>query len=149
MKVAVVTGAAKGLGADIARFLAKNGYSVVAHFNKSSKEANLLLEEIKLDSPDSCVLGADLTKESEVSKLFNNINEKYGRLDLLVNNVGNFAYKPFNKTTNGESGRLIFSDYEDLSLSSELIIQKQLMAKLKDNTITFDETKQLLRLKFK
>ena len=128
MKVAVVPGAVKGLGADIARFLAKNGYSVVAHFNKSSKEADLLLEEIKIDSPDSSVLSADLTNEVGVGKLFNNINKKYGRLDLLVNNVGNFAYKPFNKTTNGEFRDIFESNvYSALYCSREalLIMRKQ------------------------
>lgn len=110
MKVAVVTGAAKGLGADIAKFLAGEGYAVVAHFNKSKDLANKLLGSIKDDSPQSSIVSADLTKEDEVEQMFEKIEKKYKTIDLLVNNVGNFHFKPFKKTTNVEFKDLLESN---------------------------------------
>lgn len=127
-KVAVVTGGAKGLGAEICRYLAKNAYTVVVHFNKSQKEASELLTEIKADSPDSSILSSDLKDEAKVVEMFNQIGEKYGRLDLLVNNVGNFLFKPFGKTTNAEFRDLLESNiYTTLYCSREAlkIMRKQ------------------------
>lgn len=133
MKVAIVTGSAKGLGADIARYLAKNGYKVVIHFNKSIKDAQNLLCEIQSDSPASSIISADLTNESEVNNLFKNIEEKYSRLDLLVNNVGNFAFKPFNKTTNNEFKNILESNlYSTLFCSREAL---KIMRKQKNGQI--------------
>lgn len=107
MKVAVVTGAAKGLGADIAKFLAAEGYVVVIHFNKSKDLARKVLDSLKGDSPDSIILSCDLTNEEQVDEMFEKINKKYRRIDLLVNNVGNFLFKPFGKTANSEFKDLI------------------------------------------
>lgn len=122
VKVAVVTGAAKGLGAEIARYLAKSGFIVVVHFNKSQIDAKKVLSEIQIVSPTSLIISADLTKESEVNKLFKKIGEKFGRLDLLVNNVGNFAFKPFNKTSNEEFRDIFESNvYSTLFCSREAL----------------------------
>jgi len=132
-KVALVTGGARGLGAEICKYLAKNGYAVVVHFNKSRKEAEELLAEIKIDSPDSSILSCDLTSESAVKKLFNLVSRKYKRLDLLVNNVGNFLFKPFAKTTNAEFRDLFESNvYSTLYCSREALV---IMRKLKSGHI--------------
>ncbi len=109
-KVAVVTGGAKGLGADIVRFLASDDYCVVIHYRKSKKEAEELLGEILADSPDSFIVGADLVRENDVKRMFEEIIKKTGRVDLLVNNVGDFIYKPFGKTTNSEFRDLLESN---------------------------------------
>jgi NAD(P)-dependent dehydrogenase (short-subunit alcohol dehydrogenase family) len=101
-KVALVTGGAKGLGEAICKHLAKDGYSVIVHFNKSADEADRLLSEIQKDSAESSVVRADLTSEEAVSGMFEEISDKYKNLDLVVNNVGNFLFKPFAKTTNME-----------------------------------------------
>lgn len=127
-KVALVTGGAKGLGASICKYLAKNDYSVVIHFNKSIKDAQALLSEIQVDSVDSSIVSANLLNEQEVAKLFKTIEKKYGRLDLLVNNVGNFLFKPFGKTTNAEFRDLFESNvYSTLYCSREAlgIMRKQ------------------------
>lgn len=101
-KVAVVTGSAKGLGKVIARALAKEGYTVVVHFRKSKKAAEQTLGIVKRFSPKSVMVCADLTREDQVQRMFDEIFAKIGQVDLLVNNVGNFLYKPFGKTSNEE-----------------------------------------------
>lgn len=121
-KVAVVTGAARGLGAELARYFVRAGFSVVVHFNTSLKEAKTLLSEIQMDSSNSSMLSADLTSEADVKKMFAAIKKRYGRIDVLVNNVGNFVYKPFGKTTNSEFKDVLESNiYSTLYCSREAL----------------------------
>ena len=109
-KVAVVTGSAKGLGKAIALSLAKNGFTLVVHYKKSKKEAGKVLSEIKKVSPNSISLTGDLTSEKEARYVFDQVLEKFKRIDLLVNNVGNFLYKKFSETTNSEFKDIIESN---------------------------------------
>lgn len=102
MKVALVTGSAKGLGASIVQALAKNGFTVVINYRNSEKDAQSLLEQIKKDSPQSIAFQADVLNETEVESMAQELETKLGRIDLLVNNVGNFLYKPFSQTSNEE-----------------------------------------------
>lgn len=101
-KIAVVTGAAKGLGAYVAEKLAEDGYTVVIHYRFSRDEAEKVLTPILKKSKDSIVIAADLKDEKQVESMFEEILKKFGRIDLLVNNVGNFVFKPFGKTTNAQ-----------------------------------------------
>lgn len=101
-KVAVVTGAAKGLGAEIALFLSDCGYDIALHYNKSEPEAKVLLGKIQKKSSSSKLFCADLKDEEEVKKFAGDVLKTYGQVDLLVNNVGNFLYKKFADTTNSE-----------------------------------------------
>ncbi len=133
MKVAVVTGSAHGLGADIAKELAKDGYTLVIHYLHSASDALKLLTEIKKVSPKSIAIKADVTSETDVVKMVGQVNGKLGRVDLLVNNVGNFIYKEFGKTTNAE-----FRDMIESNLYSTLYVSRAvlpLMRKQKLGTI--------------
>lgn len=101
-KVAVVTGSANGLGRALALFLASEGFVVAVHYRNSRKEALDVLAKVKKKSPESIVVCGDLTDEKTVEKIFSEIQRKLGRLDLLVNNVGDFIYKAFAKVTNAQ-----------------------------------------------
>ena len=109
-KVAVVTGSAKGLGKAIALALADEGYIVVIHYRKSRDEANKVVEQIKSKSARSIVVSGDLNNELAVNKIFTEIFTKLGRVDLLVNNIGDFLYKEFGKTTNAEFQDIVESN---------------------------------------
>lgn len=122
MKVAIVTGSAKGLGAEIAKFLAHEKYTVVVHYRKSADEANKVLAEIKKGSPESIAICADVTNEEEVGKLIAEVVKKFSRIDLLVNNVGNFVFKEFNKTSNAE-----FRDMIETNLYSTLYVSRAVL----------------------
>ena len=121
-KVAVITGAAKGLGCEIALFLAKSGHIVVIHYKDSEKEALSALEKIRKNSVESIVVSGDLRSEKEVSKIFEDIFKKFGHVDLLVNNVGNFVYKKLEDTTNREFRDVIESNIYSTLFSSRAVL---------------------------
>lgn len=133
MKVAVVTGASKGLGREIALALAKEGYILVLHYQNSKTGAEELLKIIKKDAPDSLIVSADLTCEDDVKKIVDLIVKKFGRVDLLINNVGNFLYKKFGETTNAEFRDMIETNVYSTLYTSRAVLP--LMRKQKSGLI--------------
>lgn len=101
-KIALVTGSAKGLGKAIALELARSGADVIINYFRSEKEAETTLKEAKESSKGSIKIRADVTDEKEVSMMFNRIRGKFGKLDILVNNVGDFIYKPITEVSSEE-----------------------------------------------
>lgn len=87
-KVAIVTGASRGIGRAIARELAKFGASVVVNYASSSQAADELVSEITQAGGSAVALAADVSKEEQVDALINAAIEKFNRLDILVNNAG-------------------------------------------------------------
>jgi NAD(P)-dependent dehydrogenase (short-subunit alcohol dehydrogenase family) len=87
-KVAVVTGASKGIGAAIARQLAAAGASVVVNYATSREGADKVVREILAAGGDAVAMQANVTLEGEVESMFRGVHEKYGRVDILVNNAG-------------------------------------------------------------
>jgi 3-oxoacyl-[acyl-carrier protein] reductase len=88
IKVAIVTGAARGIGAAIATHLAKAGYKVVINFHTRGEEAGALAARIVSDGGIAEIFGADITQEVQAAALVDFAVEKFGRLDVLVNNAG-------------------------------------------------------------
>lgn len=87
-KVAIVTGASRGIGRAIARELAKFGASVVVNYASSSQAADELVSEITQAGGSAIALAADVSKEEQVDALINAAIEKFNRVDILVNNAG-------------------------------------------------------------
>ena len=83
-KVALVTGAATGIGAACARALGAEGFRVVVHYRSSEAAARELVEEL----PDACAVKADLARSEEIDALIKGLKEETGRIDVLVNNAG-------------------------------------------------------------
>lgn len=133
MKVAVVTGAAKGLGADICRDLVKEDYTLVVHYHNSKEAAEELVEELKKDASDSFAISADMTSEPAVFDMIKEVKQELGRIDLLVNNVGNFVFKPFAKTTNAEFRDMIESNLYATLYASRAVLP--IMRKEKNGNI--------------
>ena len=106
-KVALVTGSAKGLGKALALELARSGAAVIINYLRSEKEAETTLKEAKELSKGSIKIRADVTDEKEVRMMFNEIREKFGRLNILVNNVGDFIYKPISEVSSGDFRHVI------------------------------------------
>ena len=86
-KVAIVTGAGRGIGKVIAKTLAADGAQVVAAA-RTDEEIEALAAEITNSGGKAIAAGADITQEASVEKLFRTVDEKFGRLDILVNNAG-------------------------------------------------------------
>lgn len=87
-EVAIVTGASRGIGRAIARKLAEEGAKVVVNYNASKKEASGLAEEIKKMGGDVLLVQADVSRADEVKNMVQATIERFGRVDVLVNNAG-------------------------------------------------------------
>src|SRR3989338_7961667 len=109
-KVAIVTGSAKGLGKAIVLALDDQGYTVVDHYRKSKSEAEEVFEKVSKKSPGSILISGDLGYEKIVDEIFKRVLKKLKRVDLLINNVGDFLYKDFGKTTNAEFKDIVESN---------------------------------------
>jgi 3-oxoacyl-[acyl-carrier protein] reductase len=98
-KVAVITGAARGIGSAIAKRFAAEGASVVINYATRKTEAERTLAAIKAKGGRALIFQADITKASEVEELFAATKEHYGRLDILLNNAGLDDFMPLQQTT--------------------------------------------------
>ncbi|HWW22642.1 MAG TPA: glucose 1-dehydrogenase [Edaphobacter sp.] len=93
-KVAVITGSSKGIGAAIAERLADDGAAVVVNYSRSAAPAEALVQRIKTNGGKAFAVQADISKPSEIGKLFSQTTEAFGRLDILVNNAGVYKFLP-------------------------------------------------------
>src|SRR5438445_3110576 len=93
-KVAVVTGASKGIGAEIARHLAAEGAAVVVNYASSKAGADAVVGAITAKGGKAVAVRADVAKPDDVKRLFAEAVKAFGRLDVLVNNAGVYEFAP-------------------------------------------------------
>jgi 3-oxoacyl-[acyl-carrier protein] reductase len=98
-KVAVVTGASKGIGAAIAELLAAEGASVVVNYSSSKAAADGVIERITRANGTATAVQADVAKPEDILRLFAETKKKFGRLDILVNNAGIYEFAPLEAIT--------------------------------------------------
>lgn len=98
-KVAVVTGASKGIGASIAEHLAAAGATVVVNYSSSKEGADRVVANIKSKGGQALAVQANLSKPEEVQKLFSETKKTYDKVDILVNNAGVYAFAPLEEVT--------------------------------------------------
>ena len=98
-KVAVVTGASKGIGAGIAKALAAEGAAVVVNYSSSREGADRVVAEIRRDGGTAIAVQGDVSKHSDVERLFGETRKAFGRLDVLVNNAGVYQFAPLGEVT--------------------------------------------------
>lgn len=119
-EVAIVTGASKGIGREIAKELAQEGIQVIANYNKSEKEAKSLQEELAKKDIKLDIFKADVSKREEAKKLISYVLEKYGKIDILINNAGTSEYKLFTDETDEDWNRVINTNlYSAFIMSQE------------------------------
>ncbi len=94
-KVVIVTGASRGIGRGIAEYLARNGFLVIANYNKSEKEAEELKQMLANDNIFIDIYKADVSKREEVRELVQYTIDKYGKIDVVINNAGIDQIKMF------------------------------------------------------
>jgi 3-oxoacyl-[acyl-carrier protein] reductase len=98
-KVAVVTGASKGIGAAIAKHLAAEGAAVVVNYASSKAGADKIVSEIITSGGKAVAVQGDVAKKADIDRLFAETKKAFGRLDVLVNNAGIYEFAPLEQIT--------------------------------------------------
>jgi 3-oxoacyl-[acyl-carrier protein] reductase len=98
-KVAVVTGASKGIGASIAKHLAAEGAAVVVNYASSKTGADKVVAEITGAGGKAIAVQADVSKSADIGKLFSETKQAFGHVDILVNNAGIYEFGPLENVT--------------------------------------------------
>jgi 3-oxoacyl-[acyl-carrier protein] reductase len=117
-KVALVTGASKGIGASIAKHMAAEGAAVVVNYSSSKEGADRVVAEITANGGKAVAVQANVTKAAETERLFADAKKAFGRLDILVNNAGVYEFLPIEGITEEHFHRLFDLNVLALILAS-------------------------------
>src|ERR1700760_4818946 len=98
-KGALVTGASKGIGAEIAEHLAAEGAAVVVNYSSSKQGADRVVAEIVRGGGKALAVQADMTRPDQIERLFAETKRAFDRLDVLVNNAGVYEFAPIENVT--------------------------------------------------
>jgi len=127
-KVAVVTGASKGIGAAIAKQLAAEGAAVVVNYASSKEGADRVVSEISNSGGKAVAVQGDVSKAKDVARLFAETKKTFGRVDVLVNNAGIYEFLPVGEITEAH-----FHKHYDLNVLGLILTSKE-AAKYFDGT---------------
>ena len=140
-KVILVTGASRGIGAAIARELAKAGARVVVNYAGSKQAAEQLVSEIRAAGGNALALQADVSKADQVKNLFDAAIAYYGRIDVLVNNAGIMISKLIKDTTDDD-----FSRSFDINVKGTFNTLREAATRLADNGSVINFSTSVLRI---
>jgi len=98
-KTAVITGASKGIGAGIAKAFAKEGANVVVNYARAKDDAEKVSAEIQKSGGKAIAVQADVSRQSDVDRLFEVAKKTFGSVDILVNNAGVYEFAPIEQIT--------------------------------------------------
>jgi 3-oxoacyl-[acyl-carrier protein] reductase len=121
-KVAVVTGASKGIGAGIAKALGAAGASVVVNYASDKIGADKTVAEITRAGGKAVAVGASVAKSSDIDKLFAETKKAFGKVDILVNNAGVYSFSPLEAITEEEINRIYSTNVTGLLLTTKAAI---------------------------
>jgi 3-oxoacyl-[acyl-carrier protein] reductase len=127
-KVAVVTGASKGIGASIAEYLGSAGASVVVNYSSSKSGADAVVRRITDAGGKAIAIQGDVSIQQDITRLFEETKAAYGRLDILVNNAGIYEFAPLESVT-AES----FHKQFDLNVLGLILTTKEAVKLFGDN----------------
>lgn len=106
-KIIIVTGASKGIGREIVKYLAREGNIVIANYNKSEAKAKELKQELNKDGINVEIFKADVSNRNEVRKMIEFVLNKFNRIDVLINNAGISEFKMFMDDTDEDWDNVI------------------------------------------
>ena len=118
-KVAIVTGASKGIGAGIAKQLAAEGAAVVVNYASSKEGADRVVREIERKGGKALAVHANVAKKSDIERLFAETKKAFGKLDILVNNAGVYEFSPLEGVTEEHFHKMFDLNVLGLILASQ------------------------------
>jgi 3-oxoacyl-[acyl-carrier protein] reductase len=122
-EVAWVTGSSTGIGAASAVALARQGCRVAVHYNRSEDEAREVMEQITASGGDAMLVGGDVSDAGEVARMAREVEDRYGRLDVLVNNAGSLIERrSFSEMTEDLWDRVISVNLKSVFLCSKAVL---------------------------
>jgi 3-oxoacyl-[acyl-carrier protein] reductase len=127
-KVAVVTGASKGIGAGIARDLAAAGAAVVVNYASARDDAERVVASIRQKGGKAIAVQGDVSKEADVKRLFAETRQAFGPVDVLVNNAGVYAFQPIEEVSEAEYRREF-----DINVLGPLLATREAVAHFNGN----------------
>jgi len=119
-KVAIVTGASKGIGAGIDKQLAAEGAAVIVNYASSKEGADRVVAEIESSGGKAVAVRANMAKKAEIERLFAETKKAFGRLDILVNNAGIYEFSPLEGVTEEH-----FHKHFDLNVLGLILASKE------------------------
>jgi 3-oxoacyl-[acyl-carrier protein] reductase len=122
-KVAVVTGASKGIGAGIAKQLAAEGAAVVVNYASSKSDADKVVDEIAKAGGKAIAIQGSVSKKAEVEKLFSAAEKNFGKIDILVNNAGVYEFIPLEDVTEQQFHRMFDTNVLGMILASQAALK--------------------------
>ena len=128
-KVAIVTGASRGIGREIAKSLAKQNIKVIANYNNSEEKAIELKKELETEGIIIDIVKADVSKREAIKNLVQYALENYGKIDILINNAGISEYKLFTDETDEDWNRVINTNLYSVFATSQEVIPNMIKNK--------------------
>jgi 3-oxoacyl-[acyl-carrier protein] reductase len=119
-RVAIVTGASKGIGASIAKHFAAEGAAVVVNYASSKQGADKVVAEITGKGGKAVAVQANVARQADIERLFAETKKAFGRLDVLVNNAGVYEFAPLENVTEDH-----FHKHFDLNVLGLLLASKE------------------------
>jgi 3-oxoacyl-[acyl-carrier protein] reductase len=118
-KVAVVTGASKGIGAGIAKEFAEAGASVVVNYVSAKQDADRVVDEISKRSGKAVAIQGNVAKKADVERLFAEAEKAFGKIDIVVNNAGVYEFVPLEQVTEQQFHRMFDTNVLGVLLASQ------------------------------
>lgn len=128
-RVALVTGASRGIGRGVAVAFAAHGARVVVNHSKSSEQAEEVVQDIRRNGGEAIAIQADVSRRSEVKAMVDQILETYGRIDILMNNAGVAVDLPIDQMTDEAWDTVIDVNLRGTFLCSQLVAPVMLRQK--------------------
>lgn len=125
-KIAIITGASRGIGREIAKTLAKEGMQVIANYNNSEQKALELKKELNDENINIDIFKADISKREEAKELVNYTLCKYGKIDILINNAGIAEFKEFTQITDEDWNEMISTNLNSVFIMSQEVVKNMI-----------------------
>ena len=128
-RIAIVTGGSRGIGRAIVESLARKGIKVIANYNKSEEKANELKEKLAKENIIIDIFKADVSKRADVKEMIDFVINKYGKIDILINNAGISQEKMFQDITDEDWDEIIKVNLYSVFCVTQEVIKNMLKNK--------------------